>query len=181
MEQLMHFLSPSPRDAIIASIPEEGGLIELTIPGRGTLQLKHLVSDVNGTLAQDGRLIPGVVSALLALSDRLQLHLLTADTHGQQNKIDEQLGYQALRIQKGDESRAKSEYVMQIGPDEVVAIGQGNNDVGMLLEAAIGIAVLSQEGLALGALQNADILTPDILSALDLLEHPMRLVATLRQ
>jgi soluble P-type ATPase len=156
-------------------------LIELTIPGRGGIQLKHLVSDVNGTLAQDGHLIPGVASALLALGDRLQLHLLTADTHGQQNLIDEQLDLQAVRIQKGDESQAKAEYVRKIGPDEVVALGQGKNDAGMLREATIGIAVLSQEGLAIEALQNADVLASDILSALDLLEHPVRLVATLRQ
>ena len=174
-------MSTPPRDAIIASVPEEGGLIELTIPGRGAIQLKHLVSDVNGTLAQDGHLIPGVVSALLALGDRLQLHLLTADTHGRQNLIDEQLGLHAVRIQKGEESQAKAEYVKQIGSDEVVALGQGNNDVGMLREAAIGIAVLSLEGLAVEALQNADVLASDILSALDLLEHPVRLVATLRQ
>lgn len=181
MDQLMHFLSTTPRDAIIASVPEEDSLIELTIPGRGTIQLKHLVSDVNGTLAQDGHLIPGVASALLALGDRLHLHLLTADTHGQQNMIDEQLGLQAVRIKKGDESQTKSEYVKQLGSDEVVALGQGNNDSGMLREAAIGIAVLSQEGLAFDALQNADVLASDILNALDLLEHPMRLVATLRQ
>jgi P-type E1-E2 ATPase len=156
-------------------------LIELTIPGRGSIQLHHLVSDVNGTLAQDGHLVPGVSTALLALEDRLQLHLLTADTHGRQGTIDEQLGLEAVRIPKGDESQAKAEYVRNLGPETVVAIGQGDNDAGMLLEATIGIAVLSQEGLARGALQNADVLAPDILSALDLLKHPMRLVATLRQ
>ncbi len=156
-------------------------MIELIIPGRGTVQLSHLVCDVNGTLAQDGQLLPEVSSALLALGDRLQLHLLTADTHGRQHALDEQLGLEAVRIRKGDESQAKAEYVRVLGPESVVAIGQGNNDAGMLLEATIGIAVLSHEGLAQGALQNADVLAPDILSALDLLEHPVRLVATLRQ
>jgi soluble P-type ATPase len=177
----MDFLSPSWRDAIIALVPEEGSLIELNIPGLGTIQLQHLVSDVNGTLAQDGHLIPGVSSALLALGDRLQLHLLTADTLGRQDAIDEQLGLKAVRIAKGDESRAKAEYVIELGSETVVALGQGNNDAGMLREAAIGIALLSQEGLSLGALQSADIMATDIFSALELLEHPVRLVATLRQ
>lgn len=162
-------------------MPEEGSLIELNIPGGRTIQLQHLVSDVNGTLAQDGHLIPGVAVALLALEDRMQLHLLTADTHGKQQAIDEQLGLQAVRIPKGDESQAKAAYVEKLGPEDVVALGQGNNDAGMLHKAAIGITVLSQEGLALRALQNADVLTTDILSALDLLEHPLRLIATLRQ
>ena len=156
-------------------------MIELNVPGRGTIQLQHLVSDVNGTLAQDGHLIPRVASKLLSLGDRLELHLLTADTHGRQSSIDEQLGMQAVRIPKGDEAQAKAEYVTQLGPETVIALGQGNNDAGMLREAAIGIALLSPEGLALRAMQNADVLATDILSALDLLEHPLRLVATLRQ
>ena len=156
-------------------------MIELNIPGRGTIQLHHLVSDVNGTLAQDGHLIPGVSSALLSLGDRLQIHLLTADTHGQQNAIDEQLGLRAVRIPKGDESQAKAEYVLDLGRETVVAIGQGNNDARMLREAEIGIAVLSPEGVAQTALLNADLLATDILNALDLLENPVRLVATLRQ
>jgi soluble P-type ATPase len=57
-------------------------MIELEIPGRGVLRLQHLVTDVNGTLAADGCLIDGVAKRLLGLSGRLQIHLLTADTHG---------------------------------------------------------------------------------------------------
>jgi len=174
-------LSASQRDAIIASTLQESDLIELDIPGRGKLQLQHLVSDVNGTLAQDGHLIPGVASVFLALRDRLELHLLTADTHGRQQTIDEQLGMKAVRIPKGDESQVKAAYVEKLGAESVVALGQGNNDAGMLRTAAIGIAVLSPEGLAHGALHNADVLATDILSALDLLNHPDRLIATLRQ
>jgi P-type E1-E2 ATPase len=156
-------------------------LIELTIPGRGTIQLHHLVSDVNGTLAQDGQLLPGVPAALLSLQDRLELHLLTADTHGRQARIDEQLGLQAVRVPKGDEASAKAQYVENLDASSVVAIGQGNNDAGMLKMAEIGIAVLSIEGTSMQALQAADILAPDIHGALDLLENPIRLVATLRQ
>jgi P-type E1-E2 ATPase len=156
-------------------------LIELTIPGRGTIRLNHLVSDVNGTLALDGQLLDGAPEALLALRDRLQLHLLTADTHRRQALIDEQLGLQAVRIPKGDEAKAKAVYVQELGPDGVVAIGQGANDAGMLREAAIGIAVTSIEGLAIEALTSADVVVPDIDAAFELLENPTRLVATLRQ
>lgn len=156
-------------------------MIELIIPGRGTIRLQHLVSDVNGTLALDGHLIPGVSSALTTLGDELQLHLLTADTYGRQSTIDDQLGLQAVRIPEGAESEAKAAYVKKLDSETVIAIGQGNNDAGMLREARIGIALLSQEGLARGALEHADVLAPDILSALELLHHPVRLVATLRQ
>lgn len=156
-------------------------MIELNIPGRGLVQLEHLVSDVNGTLAVDGLLIPGVSKALLNLSDRLRIHLLTADTHGRQRLIDDQLGLVAERIDPGDEAVAKAEFVEGLGAEGVFAIGQGANDAGMLAAAAIGVAVLSAEGLASESLTGADLLMPDLFSTLELLERPMRLVASLRQ
>lgn len=156
-------------------------MIELNIPGRGTIQLDHLVCDVNGTLALDGRLIAGVRKRLLGLGDRLEIHLLTADTHGRQAAIDRRLGLQAVRIPLGSEKEAKATYVDQLGPDRVVAIGQGANDAGMLSRAVIGIAMLSAEGLASESADASDLMVADILTALDLLEHPLRLVATLRQ
>jgi P-type E1-E2 ATPase len=156
-------------------------LIELNIPGRGLIQLKHLVSDVNGTLALDGTLLPGVSDALLALGDRLELHLLTSDTHGKQAAIDRQLGLQAVRIPAGGEAERKTAYVEQLGASRVIAYGQGANDAGMLRAAEIGIGVLSVEGLAGESLTSADLLVPDIQSGLALLEHPLRLVASLRR
>lgn len=156
-------------------------MIELNIPGRGTLQLEHLVCDVNGTLAVDGRLIPGVRKALLALQDRLEVHLLTADTHGAQAGIDGRLGLQAVRIPPGNEQQSKASYLAELGPGHVIAIGQGANDRGMLDSAAIGICLLSREGLASETLLASDLIVPDILTALELLDHPLRLVATLRR
>lgn len=156
-------------------------MIELNIPGRGTLQLEHLVCDVNGTLARDGRLLDKLARPLTALRDRLALHLLTADTYGRQAAIDQMLGTQAVRLQPGDEAGQKAAYVRALGAEKVVAIGQGANDAGMLKAAAIGIAVLSEEGLAVEALVNADVVMADIFAALNLLEFPTRLVATLRR
>jgi P-type E1-E2 ATPase len=150
-------------------------MIELNIPGRGLVSLEYLVSDVNGTLAVDGQLIDGIPRLLNSLRDRLEIHLLTADTHGRQ------LNLQAVRIQPGNESQQKAEYVKGLGAEHVVALGQGANDAGMLNAAAIGICVLSTEGVALEALHAADVLASDIYTALDLLEKPVRLVATLRK
>ncbi len=156
-------------------------MIELDIPGRGVMRLEHLVSDVNGTLAVDGRLVDGVRQSLGVLRDRLTLHLLTADTLGRQDQIDAQLGLRAERISPGGEAEAKAAYVRSLGADRVVAIGQGANDAGMLREAALGIALASVEGLAVEALTGADLVAPDVLTALELLLNPMRLVATLRR
>ena len=156
-------------------------MIELDIPGRGVLRLEHLVTDVNGTLAADGRLIEGVSKSLLGLRDRLQIHMLTADTHGRQEALDRQLGLQAFRIQAGGESLAKAAFVRGLGADRVVALGQGANDVAMLHDAALGICVLGPEGAAVEALMAADVVAPNVLDALAMLYQPLRLVATLRR
>ena len=156
-------------------------MIELNIPGRGRVQLQHLVCDVNGTLAVDGQLLEGIARPLTTLRDRLTLHLLTADTHGRQHIIDQQLNLQAVRIQAGAEGAQKAAYVCQLGSESVIAVGQGANDAEMLRLAAVGVAILSKEGTALEALLAADLVVPDIFSALELLENPLRLVATLRK
>jgi P-type E1-E2 ATPase len=155
-------------------------MIELSIPGRGLIELEHLVCDVNGTLALDGQLLDGVARALTDLRDRLQLHLLTADTHGRQELIDRQLNVKAIRLQMGEESQQKADYVRRLGADQVVAIGQGANDAGMLECARLGICVLSDEGTAIQTLLAADLVVPNIHTALEIIEKPLRLVATLR-
>jgi soluble P-type ATPase len=156
-------------------------MIELSIPGRGVIQLEHLVCDVNGTLAVDGKLIDGVGRGLASLRDRLNVHLITADTHGRQALIDQQLNLKAIRIQAGEEAQQKAEFVRQLGADKVVAIGQGANDTLMLQEAILGFCILSPEGLCAQTLLAADLVVGDILTALDLLEKPLRIVASLRR
>jgi P-type E1-E2 ATPase len=153
-------------------------MIQLDIPGKAQFNLEHLVLDVNGTLAVDGKLLEGVAERIAALKQRLQVHLLTADTYGRQAVIDEQLGLKSSRLTAGGEAEQKGRYVRELGADKVVAIGNGANDAGMLKAAAIGIAVLGGEGCAVEALLAADVVARD---ALDLLDNPRRLVATLRK
>ena len=156
-------------------------MIELTIPGRGVYGLEHLVMDVNGTLAIDGQLMDGIAKKIASLRDRLTIHLLTADTHGKQAVIDQQLGLTAVRIAPGGESSQKAEYVRKLGSEKVVAIGQGANDAEMLEAAQLGICVMSVEGAAKETLLAADLIVPNTISALELLEKPLRIVASLRK
>jgi soluble P-type ATPase len=62
-----------------------------------------------------------------------------------------------------------------------VAIGNGNNDQIILKEAALGIAVLGDEGVAASAMKSADIVVKSIHNALDLFLKPKRLIATLKE
>jgi len=73
-------------------------MIRFNIPGLGDYNLEHLVMDVNGTLAVDGQLIEGVGEKIESLRSTLIIHLLTANTHGRQAVIDQQLGLTAVRI-----------------------------------------------------------------------------------
>ncbi len=152
-------------------------MIRIDIPGRGTLELQHAVFDVNGTLAIDGEPFPGVVERLRALEEQLALHVLTAGTHGNLAELEQALGLPLHKITTGDE---KTRYVEQLGPAHVIAFGNGINDVGMLRLAAIGIAVLSGEGVASAALHAADVLAHGPNAAIELVLHPQRLLATLR-
>ncbi len=152
-------------------------MIRIDIPQRGIIELHHAVFDVNGTLAVDGIPIPAVVGRLQALAEQLSLHALTAGTHGNIAGLERVLGFPLHLIATGEE---KLQYVEQLGPAHVIAFGNGMNDVAMLRLAAIGVAVLAEEGMAISALQAADVLVLGPVDAIDLVLHPKRLVATLR-
>jgi soluble P-type ATPase len=156
-------------------------MIHLDIPGRRPCTFEHLTLDLNGTLALDGDLLPGVASRLATLSAHLTIYLLTADTGGNAVEIGDRLGISLALIEPGDEARQKQAFVERLGAAHVVAIGNGANDAGMLSAAALGIAVLGPEGLAPETMCAADVMVNRIEDGLDLLLHPRRLVATLRR
>ncbi|HEU5315912.1 MAG TPA: HAD family hydrolase [Chloroflexota bacterium] len=157
-------------------------MISIDVPGRGALELARLVLDVNGTIAEDGHLRPGVKERIARLSRQLEIVMVTADTYGRQVSIDRELDLEATRLEHGKaEAPQKAALVKKLGSTSTVAIGNGANDAEMLREAAIGICVLESEGTSVQALISADAVSRSITEALDLLLHPRRLVATLRQ
>jgi soluble P-type ATPase len=83
-------------------------------------------------------------------------------------------------ISPGDQARQKQQFIAALGADHTLCAGNGVNDVLMLKHAAIGIAVLQEEGLAAGALAAADLVMKDILDVFALLNTPERIMATLR-
>jgi P-type E1-E2 ATPase len=156
-------------------------LIQIEVPGWSTCELRHLVLDPNGTVALDGEPIAGVDDRVAALSAHLAVHLVTADTHGQAEETGQQLGGHLVRIEPRYEACQKQTLVERLGAGQVVPIGNGANDARMLSAAALGIAILGQEGLAVETLRAADVIVARIEDGLDLLLQPQRLVATLRR
>lgn len=154
--------------------------MRLVVPGRGTYDITHVVLDMNGTVALDGRLIEGVAERLARLGATLALIMITADTHGGAARVQEQLGVETIIIEKGGEAAQKLGVVRRLGAESCVMIGNGANDVLSLKESAIGICVIGAEGARTAALLAADVVVSHIRDALDLLLEPKRLVATLR-
>ncbi len=155
-------------------------MIAIEIPGFKVLKLEHLVMDYNGTLACDGELVSGVKERLKRLSKKLSIHIITADTFGKVKKAFEDTDFIVKIMPKEDQAVGKLNYINQLGADKCVCIGNGRNDRLMLEKAALGIAVMLKEGTSKETLMAADVFIQDILDALDLLENPLRLVATLR-
>jgi soluble P-type ATPase len=155
-------------------------MLEIPIPGRTVLRLTNLVMDYNGTLAVDGRLLPGVGERLEALASKLDLHVITADTFGQAAIETASLPVALQIIGAGDQAMAKKALVESLGANAVVALGNGANDRLMLETAALGICVLLGEGAATPTLMASDVVVKSPVDALDLLLHPGRLAATLR-
>lgn len=155
-------------------------MISIDIPDFGPLQLQHLVTDYNGTLAFDGLLHIGVAGRLKALSRVLTIHIITADTFGRAREQLAELPVQLTVVAPEGQAEAKQRYVQALGAQSVVAVGNGRNDRKMFAAAALSIGLMQEEGLARAALLEADIISHSVQDVLDLLAHPERLKATLR-
>jgi P-type E1-E2 ATPase len=155
-------------------------MIELDIPSFGLIEIHHVVSDFTGTLSVDGRLVDGVADRVGKIAQRVTFHVLTADTFGTAAQALEGLPIVFTRLTGPEEARQKAEYVSELGPDNVVALGNGNNDHAMLALACVGVAVVEAEGASTRAVQAADLVVNSATRALDLLLEPRRLRAGLR-
>lgn len=155
-------------------------MIHVSIPGYGNLELQHLVLDYNGTLAVDGQPVEGVAERLKRLSLDLSIHVITADTFG---TVEKHLGHLPLTVAvlgKDRQDQAKLDYVNRLGAGITACIGNGRNDRLMLRASALGMAVILNEGACFETLQSSKLVFTRITDALDLLSHPLRLVAGLR-
>lgn len=155
-------------------------MIEIHIPGFKHLRLEHLVLDFNGTLAVDGRLMDGIQSRLKTLGRHLGIHVITADTFGGVRKALRGIPCTLHLLPADNQAEGKRDYIRQLGAHRVAAVGNGRNDRLMLAESALGIGVILAEGAFSGTLTSAHVVCTSILDALDLLTHPLRLTATLR-
>lgn len=155
-------------------------MLSVMIPGFGELKLEHAVFDYNGTLAISGLLIQGIAAQLNALSNHLQIHIITGDSFGKAKEELANINCQLTILAPENQGVAKEKYLDKLNPSSVVAIGNGRNDFYMLKKACLGMAVIGDEGAAKEAIEAANIVVPNIYIALDMLNEPRKLIATLR-
>ncbi|EGW37529.1 HAD hydrolase family protein [Desulfosporosinus sp. OT] len=156
-------------------------MIQVTIPGKGTMTLKVLVLDYNGTLALDGKMFESVKDNLLQLSSFVEIHILTADTYGTVARQCKGLPVEVKVLESLDHTTEKADYLLQFNNQEIIAIGNGANDQLMLERAHLGIAVIGLEGASIQTLLSADLVVNRIEDAFGLLIVTQRLKATLRR
>jgi P-type E1-E2 ATPase len=154
------------------------GELRLQVPGRGEFAVRHLLVDLNGTLAVDGHIPNAVRQRLRRLAATLSVRVLTADTFG---TAQAELGGLPVTLERAGTDRAKVRVARALKREGVVAVGNGANDVAMLRNAALAIAVLGREGMDARLCAAADVVVARVEDGLDLLLRPRRLVATLRR
>ena len=155
-------------------------MIEIKVPGFADITLRQLVADYNGTLAVDGVLIPGVSELIFELADKLDIHIITADTFG---LAREQLAHLPITLTIAaleNQDQEKLSFIEGLGASSTVAIGNGRNDRCMLKAAALGIALIQKEGASIASVSEADVVCTSIHDAIGLIQNPSRIIATLR-
>jgi soluble P-type ATPase len=155
-------------------------MIDIDIPGFGKVELKHVVLDYNGTLACDGKIQDEILQLFELLQEKLDIHILTADTFGLVRESLKDYTFRLHIISGSDEAGQKASYIENLGVANVICYGNGNNDVEMLKKARVGIAVIGEEGCHANAIMSADLVVNNINDGLKLLLNPLRIKAGIR-
>ena len=155
-------------------------MIKIDIPGRNEISIENLVLDYNGTIACDGKVLPGIMEMLQRLQSKVTIYILTADTYGTVKKEFENTGIEVHVLEKDNGTLEKYEFIKEIGSEKTISIGNGNNDVAMLKESVLSMGIIGREGCSSKVLIHVDILVTDIHDALSMIEDPIKIKATLR-
>lgn len=154
--------------------------MKIEILGREAFEIKSVVFDYNGTIAVDGKLLKNVSENINKLASDFKFYVITADTYGTVKKELENTNCEVIVIGKQNQDKDKLEFVKKLGSKTVLSVGNGRNDLLMLEECVLGIAILQDEGLCTKTFLSSDILVKSIDDVFGFLKDSNRLIATLR-
>lgn len=156
-------------------------MINVKIPGYKDIEIKNVVFDYNGTIAEDGVIPNEVREKIKELSKKeVNIFVVTADTYGTVAKECIGLPVKVEIFDKENASEDKKNIVKNLGEENTVTIGNGRNDAEMFKSSVVSIAIIGREGCFSKVLLEADIVVNDIVDAIDLLIKRDRMKATLR-
>lgn len=154
-------------------------MILIERPGREALEIDHLLIDFEGTLAMDRRVHPKAKDKINLLSKRLKIYIFAKEEKERVEEVLRRVRAEILFLNKGESSKQKLELLQGLGSFRTAAIGNGMDDLPMMKEAALAIAVLGKEGASGALIQTAHLVFTDVIDALDFLLKPLRQRATL--
>lgn len=151
--------------------------MNLDIPGFGKLEINTLVLDYNGTIASSGKPLD-IHEDLESLSQAFDIYILTGNTFGD---VASQFNHEHVSLILTKTADDKLKTIKTLNPSTCIAIGNGAIDHKMLKVAAIGIAVIGDEGCSTKAIEASDIVVNSINDAISLVVNPLKLVAVLKE
>ena len=154
-------------------------MISIERPGQSNLEIEFILVDFDGTLASDRRVHPKAKDKINLLSKRSKIYILTKEKKESAEEILKRVKAETIYLKEGEASQQKLDLLRQLGATRTVAIGNGVDDVPMIEEAGLGIAVMGKEGTSSETMKKADLVFMNILDALDFLLKPLRQKATL--
>jgi soluble P-type ATPase len=90
--------------------------ITINIPGFGKVQINSILSDYTGTLACGGKLVLGVKERLLRLAERVDIHIVTADSFGTAEEELKALPLVCRRLKREKEDVQKAHCAVEMNP-----------------------------------------------------------------
>ncbi len=155
---------------------------KVNIPHFGLLEISNIIFDINGTLQFNGKISNKLIEKFRALKRHYNIFLISSDTRGNLNELAKKLDSKYIRINTGNQTdaEAKNKELLKLGKENTIAIGNGNNDMLMLKNAALGILIIGSEGASGKSLMNADVIFTNPNDAIDFLLDEKTIIATLR-
>ncbi len=138
-------------------------------------ELNRVYFDYNGTIANSGILLDGIIERLYRLKEKFEVIIISGDTYG--NIRNTMKDFNIVLAYTTDEKLDE----IQKYKEHSIAIGNGSIDYKMLKEAKLSFAVIGKEGCSSKALLHADIIVHDIFDVFDILEDENKIIATLKE
>ena len=153
--------------------------MEYQIQGVGSYKIKNVLFDLNGTLANYGKVSPKLRKNIKKLKQAgLRVVLISSDQRGNAERWATKLGMEYINASsKAEKAKAAS----QFQKEQTIAIGNGRVDLGLYQKTILSVAVINQEGCHTEVIKHADVIFNRINDALRFLLDKNTFEATLKK